>query len=107
MNPLYAVLMMGIVAGGFAAPAAAQSNWPTKPVRLVNTFAAGGTADVLARLVADQLSQLSTIRGDAKKQPGDSQVRNLEPARCRYLDCADQLVSERSAHDLELQSLDA
>jgi tripartite-type tricarboxylate transporter receptor subunit TctC len=36
-------------------PASAQS-WPAKPVRIVNTFAAGGTADVLARLVADNLS---------------------------------------------------
>jgi tripartite-type tricarboxylate transporter receptor subunit TctC len=56
MKLLYVALMMGIVAGGFATPAAAQSNWPTKPVRLVNTVAPGGTADVLARLVADQLS---------------------------------------------------
>jgi tripartite-type tricarboxylate transporter receptor subunit TctC len=30
--------------------------WPSRPVRMVNTFAAGGTADVLTRLVADQLS---------------------------------------------------
>jgi tripartite-type tricarboxylate transporter receptor subunit TctC len=30
--------------------------WPTRPVRIVNTFAAGGTADVLARTVADHLS---------------------------------------------------
>ena len=38
-----------------AMPAAADE-WPSRPVRMVNTFAAGGTADVLTRLVADQLS---------------------------------------------------
>jgi tripartite-type tricarboxylate transporter receptor subunit TctC len=38
-----------------AAPALADE-WPSRPVRMVNTFAAGGTADVLTRLVADQLS---------------------------------------------------
>ena len=38
-----------------ATPAMADE-WPSRPVRMVNTFAAGGTADVLTRLVADQLS---------------------------------------------------
>jgi tripartite-type tricarboxylate transporter receptor subunit TctC len=38
-----------------ALPATADE-WPSRPVRMVNTFAAGGTADVLTRLVADQLS---------------------------------------------------
>src|SRR5215212_9289110 len=36
--------------------AALAQDWPNRPVRVVNTFAAGGTADVLARLVADNLS---------------------------------------------------
>jgi tripartite-type tricarboxylate transporter receptor subunit TctC len=48
----FAVLAAATVA---PLPASAQS-WPAKPVRVVNTFAAGGTADVLARLVADNLS---------------------------------------------------
>src|SRR5947208_10585425 len=38
-----------------ALPAAADE-WPSRPVRMVNTFAAGGTADTLTRLVADHLS---------------------------------------------------
>src|SRR5262245_13139489 len=37
------------------APAMADE-WPSRPVRMVNTFAAGGTADVLTRLVADHLT---------------------------------------------------
>jgi tripartite-type tricarboxylate transporter receptor subunit TctC len=38
------------------AASAMADEWPSRPVRMVNTFAAGGTADVLTRLVADQLS---------------------------------------------------
>src|SRR5579862_1265696 len=41
-----------------AAPlSAAAQPWPTHPVRIVNTFAAGGAADVLARTVAEGLTQ--------------------------------------------------
>jgi len=37
-------------------PAGAQ-NWPTKPIKLVNGFPAGGGADILARLVAERLTE--------------------------------------------------
>ena len=39
-----------------AAPAAAE-DWPTRPVRIINTFAPGGAADILARMAADQLTK--------------------------------------------------
>ena len=38
------------------ATTASAQEWPGRPVRIVNTFAAGGAADVLARIMADHLS---------------------------------------------------
>jgi tripartite-type tricarboxylate transporter receptor subunit TctC len=50
-----AIFAAAIAASLAIAPARAE-DWPTHSVRIVNTFAAGGAADILARIVAERLS---------------------------------------------------
>ena len=45
------------VAGLAPRAAFAQTDWPTKPIRWVNPYAAGGTSDVLARVIAQRLTE--------------------------------------------------
>src|SRR5262247_1729347 len=44
-----------LFAGTVSASAAAPDAWPNRPIKLVVPFSAAGTADLLARLVADRL----------------------------------------------------
>jgi tripartite-type tricarboxylate transporter receptor subunit TctC len=48
-----AALALGALAA--ALPAAAQAPWPSRPLRLVNSFPPGGPSDIIARSIADVL----------------------------------------------------
>lgn len=58
-----------LVAFGLTCPAHAQA-WPTKPVRILVPFAAGGTTDILARAIAPELSKAFGQSFIVENKPG-------------------------------------
>ncbi|MTW18134.1 tripartite tricarboxylate transporter substrate binding protein BugD [Rhodoplanes serenus] len=51
-------------------PAAAADDYPTRPITMVVPFAAGGTSDVIARVVSEQMSQVLGQRVINENVPG-------------------------------------
>ena len=51
------VALVSMLAVALAAPAFAQANFPSRQIRFVNGFPAGGTSDIIGRVLAEQLSK--------------------------------------------------
>ena len=54
----------------FAAATAAAQSWPTKPVKIVVAFTAGGTSDIMARTVAVRLTERYKQSFVVENRPG-------------------------------------
>jgi len=57
IRPTLAALCAGCITIATQAGAQTVDNWPTKPITYVVPFAAGGTTDLLGRLIGQRLSQ--------------------------------------------------
>ena len=62
----------GIAASALALPAWAEDKWPSKPIVYIVPFPAGGTTDILARLIGQKLGPAlgTTIVVDNKAKAG-------------------------------------
>jgi tripartite-type tricarboxylate transporter receptor subunit TctC len=73
MRILLALQLVATLFGALVVPsprAHAETNYPSRPVRIVVPFAAGGVADTTARVIADKLSDRLGQRFFVENQPG-------------------------------------
>lgn len=77
-------------AAAWIAPAAAQAPWPSKPIRLVVPYPAGGNVDLLGRLIGPRLSEAF----------GQPVVIDNKPGAGGAIGAADAARSEPDGHTL-------
>ncbi len=63
-------LLLGATAAVAVAPSAFAQAWPAKPIRIIVPFPAGQATDILARVMADQLTKALGQQVIAENRPG-------------------------------------
>ncbi len=74
-----AILLLSLLSLSFALPAIAQT-WPDKPVRIIVPFAAGGPADVYARVLGQKLQDALGQAFVVDDRPGGGAIVGTEAA---------------------------
>ncbi|MEA2907224.1 MAG: hypothetical protein QOI12_4611 [Alphaproteobacteria bacterium] len=81
---LRAIAAISLVATGLLAPAARADDWPTRPVKIVIPFGAGGTSDRFGRLIATELSKAFRQSFSVENKPGGAgAIGSAEVARAQ------------------------
>ncbi|MES3002240.1 MAG: tripartite tricarboxylate transporter substrate binding protein [Pseudomonadota bacterium] len=83
MNSRIRILLAALAVGALLPTAQAQQgNWPTRPVRWIVPFAAGGTADATARGIAQKLTERWGQQVTVDNKPGaNTIIAAVEAAR--------------------------
>lgn len=75
MRKLALVAFGGLVSAALALPvSAAERTFPTKPIRLLVTYAPGGASDIVSRLIATNLTPLLGQQVIVENRPGASGI---------------------------------
>ena len=78
-------LVLALAAGAATSGVAAQSAWPSKPIKVIVPFTAGSTTDIIARVVGERLGAslgqpiIVENRGGAGGTVGSAVVARAEP----------------------------
>jgi tripartite-type tricarboxylate transporter receptor subunit TctC len=59
-------------------PATAEDKWPTQPIRIINSFAAGGATDIVLRTAAEELRGILGVNVIVENKPGANGIIAIE-----------------------------